>query len=767
MDEQTQIGQYILEHKIGEGGMAEVWKARHIHLGNEVAVKFLLPILAHNRDLQERFLNEGKRQAQLRHPNIVQAVDFVQQEGRSYLVMQYVEGENLESILRERRGGLSLEEVHAISHNVLSALNYAHSKGIVHRDVKPSNILLDKNGHVWLTDFGIALALSSEPRKTRTGTSIGTSVYMSPEQITRPRAVDGRADLYSFGCVLYAMLCGTPPFGADEDATDFAIKASHVQAPPPSLCERNPAISPMIEHVVFQCLEKDPENRFTSCGVAMKALDAAMSDYASNLPTPIPVPDPTPVPAPTPVPHPTPVPPPIPTPPPLPLKKGKGLLVTAAALLALAVAVASYFLFFVPAQIVLRLEGSTTVGDVLAPALLKAYLASIGATDIQDVPAPKDAKEQHNVRAKLPGQWRPVIFSVVANGSPNAFKGLAAERADIGMASRPIKDDEVKLLANYGDMRSPACENIVALDGIAVIVNRNNPIPPLTRQQLGAIFRGTIANWAEVGGRSGRIVLYGRSSDSGTFDTFVSLVLGGDKKGFAQGLNVRDNGDDIAREVAADPNAIGYVGLAQIGSANPLELSGGPDATPLVPSPFTVATEDYILSRRLFLYTPEHPTEFARKFVEFALSPEGQKVVKEVGYVEQTPHFEQVPVPAQAPYAYSARVAGLRRMSLNFRFRPNSTELDNKALADIPRAIAALSAAGVRNNVQILGFADSRGTLSQNQFLSEQRARVVAEKLRAYGIGVEIEGFSSAIPVGDNNTDEGREKNRRVEVWVK
>ena len=106
-------------------------------------------------------------------------------------------------------------------------------------------------------------------------------------------------------------------------------------------------------------------------------------------------------------------------------------------------------------------------------------------------------------------------------------------------------------------------------------------------------------------------------------------------------------------------------------------------------------------------------------------------------------------------------------MSLNFRFRPNSTELDNKALADIPRAIAALSQNGSRSGVQILGFADSRGTPTQNQLLSEQRAQVVAKKLRAYGIGVDVTGFSSAIPVGDDSTEDGREKNRRVEVWVR
>jgi phosphate transport system substrate-binding protein len=797
MYEEYKIGQYVLERKLGEGGMAEVWMARHLQLGSIVAIKFLLPGLANDPELEGRFLNEGKRQAGLRHPNILSAIDFIQQAGRSYLVMQYVDGENLETRLREKNGPLSLEEVHSISWDVLSALDYAHSVGVIHRDVKPSNILVENNGRVWLTDFGIALALTEDTRLTRTGTALGTAVYMSPEQIVRPKSVDSRADIYSFGCVLYAMLAGSPPFGVDGE-TDFYIKDCHVRTPPPPIVYRNPAINPAVEQVVRKCLEKSPTDRYQTCGAVMNALDAAIAGsiqvaVPATPPTAPPVAPPPPAPVQvgqssvtahartatwqtittqTPPPAP-PVAPPAAVPvgavpkPPAKAAGGRKLVLAIAIVAILAAVGVGYFLIGTPPETVLRLEGSTTVGDALAPALLKAFLVTQGAKDIEVVPGTGDKKDHHDVRAKLPDRWRPVVFSVVANGSPNAFKALDAGRADIGMASRPIKDDEVKLLQNIGDMRSPSCEYVVGLDGIAVIVNRSNSVPPLTKQQLAAIFRGTVTDWGQVGAKPGPIHLYGRSSDSGTFDTFVSLVLGGDKNGFAHSLKVEPSGDDIAKQVASDPAGIGYVGLAQIGDATALELSAGTGTTPLLPSPFTVSTEDYILSRRLFFYLPAKPTEFAQKFAAFAVSPEGQKVVKEVGFVEQTPHFEQVPIPADAPSAYRQRVAGLRRMSLNFRFRPNSFELDTKALADIPRAIAALSQNGDRTGVQILGFADSKGSPQQNQKLSEQRAQVVADKLRAYGIEVETAGFSSSMPVGDNNTDEGREKNRRVEVWAR
>jgi phosphate transport system substrate-binding protein len=794
MQEQLQVGPYILEREIGEGGMAQVWQARHVHLGNKAAVKFLLPRLAGDPELEDRFLSEGKRQARLQHPNIVHAIDFVQQDGRSYLVMQYVEGKSLETRLTE--GRLSLEEVHAISWDVLSALDYAHSLGVVHRDVKPSNILIEQTGRVWLTDFGIALALREERRITRTGTAVGTPDYMSPEQILRPREVDARSDIYSFGCVLYAMLAGGPPFGMD-GATDFYIKDCHVRVPPPPLSQRNPSLHPGLERVVLQCLEKDPDSRLQDCRSVKYALDAALAAPPSSPPQagaltyperPLPPPPAPrlaaramvipPSPAPVPLsavalklPPPERVEPPPPEAKARPRKK-RGWLLALAAILLLSGAGAAYFFFFLPPETVLRLEGSTTVGDALAPEMLKAFLQEEGATDIEEVAGSDANKDHRDVRARLAHHWRPALFSVVANGSPNAFKALAGDQADVGMSSRPISNDEAQQLAGLGDMRSPDCENIAALDGIAVILHPSNPVSRLTRQQIASIFSGAVVNWVNVGGPAAPIHLYGRSSGSGTYDTFVALVLSdekGRKKPFASSLTTEENGEDIAKAVASDAAGIGYVGLAQTGNAKTVEVSDGPGTAWLVPSSFTVSTEDYVLSRRLFLYTPAHPTDWAKRFVAFALSADGQQVVKKVGYVEQAPRLETEKIPDGAPVAYRSRVEGLRRMSLNFRFRPNSTLLDNKALADIKRAFDALSAAGISSGVEVLGFADSQPPAggASNQALSEQRAEVVAERLRAFGIAVQAAGFSSAMPVGDNDTPMGREKNRRVEVWVK
>ena len=331
------------------------------------------------------------------------------------------------------------------------------------------------------------------------------------------------------------------------------------------------------------------------------------------------------------------------------------------------------------------------------------------------------------LRATMPGNSHPEIFEVTANGSGKAFSARCSGRtADVGMASRRINDKETGELQPVGDMRSPASEIVLGLDGIAIVVNRANPVARLTRKEIAALFSGKVANWGALGGRAMPVTLYGRNSDSGTYDSFVAMVFGG-KKDFAAGLTVKENGEAIAEAVASDPGGIGYVGLPQIGPAKAVAVSDGGNTTPLMPSPFTVATEDYVLSRRLYLYLPQQASSLARRFASFAQSAEGQAVVKKIKFVEQTGEFEEfseVPIPASAPLAYKEVVYGKRRSKLDFRFEPGSDDLDTKALADVDRVVNALSGANVKD-VYLLGFADNRGSFEENLKLSENRARVV------------------------------------------
>jgi len=277
MRPEFQVGQFVLERKIGEGGMAEVWLGRNVHLGSLAAVKFLNDQFAARKDIEERFLNEGRRHGALDHPNIVKVYGFDYAEGRSFLIMQYVDGEALDTLLL-RTGPLAINQAWPLAHGILNALEFAHSRQIVHRDVKPSNVLIDRQGTPYLGDFGIVLAVK-EKRLTQTGTVMGTPHYMSPEQIARPMEVDHRSDIYSFGCLLYEMLTGATPFdhvsGAGGD-TDFAVKTAHLQTPPPPPRQRNPAISPAVEQVVMRCLAKDPNHRFATCGQVREALTLAV-----------------------------------------------------------------------------------------------------------------------------------------------------------------------------------------------------------------------------------------------------------------------------------------------------------------------------------------------------------------------------------------------------------------------------------------------------------------------------------------------------------
>jgi serine/threonine protein kinase/uncharacterized membrane protein len=277
MEANFRVGQYVLERPLGIGGMAEVWLARNAYLGTPAAIKFLNQGYAGMTEIEQRFLNEGKRQGGLNHPNIIKVYGFEYVDNRSFLILQYIDGESLDQVLH-RAGRLDTSEAMRIAISVLNALDYAHEHNIVHRDIKPSNILLDENRIPYLGDFGIVLA-TNEKRITRAGTAMGTALYMSPEQITDPGSVDRRADIYSIGCVIYEMLAGQPPFNPPSSGTgdtDFAVKMAHVQQAPPALRRWNPALSPELEAAVMRCLAKNPAERYRTCREVRDALSTAM-----------------------------------------------------------------------------------------------------------------------------------------------------------------------------------------------------------------------------------------------------------------------------------------------------------------------------------------------------------------------------------------------------------------------------------------------------------------------------------------------------------
>jgi serine/threonine protein kinase len=289
MQSGQKVRDYVFEEKIGEGGMGEVWRARHSVLQRQVAVKVMARELASDPQFEERFLREARAQAGLHHPRILAVTEFFSENGVYYLVMPLVNGETLTHRLERAPGPLPPAQALAIARDILDALDYAHQRGVIHRDVKPSNVMLDREGHAFLLDFGIALPLGQR-RLTRTGTTMGSSYYISPEQVRNPREVDHRTDVYSAGCVLYEMLAGRPPFLPDspQGDTDFALKEAHMYQTPRPIASWNPAVPPSLDALVLRALEKNPDRRFGGCGEFRRSLDSVERSGGGALPPPRP-----------------------------------------------------------------------------------------------------------------------------------------------------------------------------------------------------------------------------------------------------------------------------------------------------------------------------------------------------------------------------------------------------------------------------------------------------------------------------------------------
>lgn len=208
------VGKYKLIRIIGEGGMASVYEAEHEILGTKAAVKILNPMLSGNAQIRDRFRNEAKLMASLDHPNITKVIDFVDQPNQLSIVMEFLNGEDLQKKIK-RNGAILPDEVKELFNQILSAFQYAHENGVVHRDIKPSNIFILPDGRVKILDFGIAKLYGQGNEMTQTGTQMGTPIYMSPEQVKGDKSIDYRSDIYSLGVTMFYALNGNPPYNSE------------------------------------------------------------------------------------------------------------------------------------------------------------------------------------------------------------------------------------------------------------------------------------------------------------------------------------------------------------------------------------------------------------------------------------------------------------------------------------------------------------------------------------------------------------------------
>lgn len=413
----------------------------------------------------------------------------------------------------------------------------------------------------------------------------------------------------------------------------------------------------------------------------------------------------------------------------------------------------------------LRIQGSNTIGAALGPALVKGLMDHQGLQGVHIEPA--EGPNEQRVIGKT-RQGKAVTIEVAAHGSSTGFTALKKASADLAGSSRPIKDSELVDLEPLGDLKSPEAEQVIAIDGLAIILNPQNPLNSLNTEQLAQVFNGEASTWEAVGGVGGPIHVYARDDQSGTYDTFKDLVLRLRGKPLALSAKRFESSEQLSDAVSQDPQGIGFIGLPYVRQAKAVAIVDG-DSQPMLPLNSLIATEDYPLSRRLFFYLPPSGhNPWAKALVDFTQSSKGQAIVAASGFIAQQVQAMDVEPRASMPEDYQAIAREAKRLTVNFRFEEGSASLDNKARQDLQRVVAYIrSHAKLDKQVTLVGFGDAKNDPQRAALLSKLRAMAVRRELVKSGVVLrEIHGFGAQMPVAANTADEGRIKNRRVEVWV-
>ncbi len=418
-------------------------------------------------------------------------------------------------------------------------------------------------------------------------------------------------------------------------------------------------------------------------------------------------------------------------------------------------------------QIILTLAGSNTIGAKLAPALASHYLKRLGAVGTMVKNLEKENEVQ--VVGFLPDKNRVVAIEIKAHGSSTGFKSLIAKGSDIAMSSRGIKEQEnLELLLDMGDMTKANSEHIIALDGLAVIVHSTNAVKTLTVEQIAQIFSGQITNWSELGGPDQVIKLHSRDDQSGTFDTFSSLVLKKFGLKLAQSSRYESN-KKLAEAVRIDEAAIGFTGLAYANPDMIMKIAAAEGLPAILPKQFSISSEDYALSRRLFLYANKARSDnpHVAQFIELAVSVDGQKLVELVDFIPQKITSALPVVDSNFPLKYQEIAATGNRLSMTFRMRSDRAEIDNKSVQDIEHLVNYLSVVS-HDKVALVGFSAGESNDEEaDKNRAYVRSRLLAYELKQRGVSnIEIIALGNQLPIDNNGNEIGRYKNNRTEVWI-
>jgi phosphate transport system substrate-binding protein len=808
-------GAYRIVRPLAEGGMGVIYEVDQVATGARRALKVMHARFASDETLRARFVQEARLAASIPSDHVAQVLDSGQDEasGALYMVMELLEGETLSREVR-RRGSFAWKDVLAIVEQVAHAIRAAHSLAIVHRDLKPANIFLARSRHATLPftvkvlDFGIAKALVSGPEATVA--VLGTPAWMAPEQAAVGAPIGPAADIWSLGLLTFWALTSkhyfpsanikTSPTAAilREVVVDDLAPASD-RAAQLGVADRLP---PGFDAWFFRCVDRNPERRFSDARTAFDAL--------ARLPPPMPIdalsgfshvarPSSPPPPRlelpPTSLESPRAARVPESAPPlqttvnerrgrrpsiarviARSLALGVGLVAigaaTATGLVHLrppqtgsgaASAARSPEVFAGPAPIV-RVHGSDTVDADLMPALAEAYLRR--RTGVDHVVIRPAGPGEIFVEARE-GQRVVESIEIESRRTATTLADLRADRCDMSAASRSLGEIESSSQSSPGDLRSTVTEQVIALSGIAVVVSPHNPIAALSKEQLTGIFSGDIRRWSDLGGADAPVVVLARDDGADAVDTFQRFVLG--DRPLSPDARRYESSKTLSDTVASTPDGIGFVELPYVRGAKPV-MVGDEHLALRLPSPMTVATEEYLLTQRLVLYVAANAPREATELVDFALSDEGQNVVTEAGFVDLRPRCDATASRCPKCVAeYRDLVRRACRVTIDFRFEHGDTQFDSRALRDLERLTRwfGQSQASTRRLV-LLGFSDTQGRRGDNIIISQRRAEFVASQLRARGIPIAaVQGLGPDMLVADDSTEEGQARNRRVEVWVR
>jgi phosphate transport system substrate-binding protein len=799
-------GGYRVLRPMAEGGMGTVYEVEQLATGARRALKAMHVQLATDDKLRARFVREARLAATIKSDHVATVLDAGVDDATSvpYLVMELLEGRTLSGELK-RRGHFTWPESLEIMRQVCHALGAAHAAGIVHRDVKPANIFLcaprtaGKAFVVKVLDFGIAKVVA-EAREGVTAV-IGTPSWMAPEQTEEAAVVGPAADVWAIGLLAFGLMVGRHywPSANNKGTPTAAVMRELVlgEIVPASVravsYERGHRLPPGLDPWFARCIARDPAERFADATVAFDAFaeamrphvpDAQLSSASILVPSAAPPPlapaartdDPITLAeglasrsrtrmtgaAPT-----------NPPAPPRSVLPGIVAIASAAAVVAFAYVARDRGEPTIPALItapaatppappratvIARIHGSNTVGAELVPALAEAFLRRRSGGQVARRATGDDESIVETV-----GDGPTEAIEIHAHGSATAFTDLAAGTCDLGMSSRRMKNEETEAL---GGLAPAASEHVLALDGLSIVVNPQNPVAKLTKAQIARAFTGDATKWSEVGGGDGPIHVLARDDKSGTFDSFKALALGG--RPLVAGALRFEASDRLSDAVAADPLAIGFIGVAYVRSAKAVMVEEK-GSEPLIASQTTISSEDYPLARRLYLYTTKSSPDVVRRFVDFALSDDGQAVVRASGFVDLRPACETPATKcARCTPVYKRATAGACRFNVSFRFE-NRQQLDTRGVRDLQRLSAALSKPEYAGKSLVLvGFSDGSGGPAASLTRSADATKAIAEQLRARGLRVGgTFSFGADMPIADDTTDAGRERNQRVELWLR